>query len=154
MLALAGVLDLKMGGAGFRLYDYLVDNVSTYLPLDKHGPETYRRSVYHQNVRAMQADLISDFDGPQCAFSTPRRSNTTTPLQALALWNHSFTLDMATQFPNGSPKRPAAATRRSNGPFRSPFHAIRKPKKKLLQQRSLRNMDFPPSAGRYSTPTN
>ena len=46
----------------------------------------------------MQADLISDFDGPQCAFSTPRRGNTTTPLQALALWNHSFTLDMATQF--------------------------------------------------------
>ena len=98
MLLLAGALNFKMGGAGFRLYDYLVDNVSTYLPLDKHGPETYRRSVYHQNVRAMHADLISDFDGPQCAFSTPRRSNTTTPLQALALWNHSFTLDMARQF--------------------------------------------------------
>ena len=97
ILSVAGVLNLKMGGTGFRLYDYLVDNVATYMPLDKHGPDTYRRSVYHQNVRAMQVDLISEFDAPQCAYPAPRRSNTTTPLQALALWNHSFTLDMAEQ---------------------------------------------------------
>jgi hypothetical protein len=45
----------------------------------------------------MQVDLISEFDAPQCAYPAPRRSNTTTPLQALALWNHSFTLDMAEQ---------------------------------------------------------
>jgi hypothetical protein len=87
-----------MGGPGFRLYDYLVDNVSTYVPLDKHNATTYRRAVYHQNVRAMEVDLMSDFDAPQCAFSTPRRDNTTTPLQALSLWNHRFTLDMAEQF--------------------------------------------------------
>ena len=98
LLRLADVLQLKMGGPGFRLYDYLVDNVSTYVPLDKHNATTYRRAVYHQNVRAMEVDLMSDFDAPQCAFSTPRRDNTTTPLQALSLWNHRFTLDMAEQF--------------------------------------------------------
>ena len=98
LLSLADVLQLKMGGPGFRLYDYLSDNVSTYIPLDRHDTATYRRAVYHQNVRAMEVDLMSDFDAPECAFSTPRRDNTTTPLQALSLWNHSFTLDMANYF--------------------------------------------------------
>ena len=98
LLTLGDVLQLKVGGPGFRLYDYLSDNVSTYNPLDHHDKSTYRRAVYHQNARAMEVDLMSDFDAPECAFSTPRRDNTTTPLQALSLWNHSFTLDMAHYF--------------------------------------------------------
>ena len=95
MLTVAGVLDLRVGGPGFQLYRYLQDNVATYLPLDHHGPETYRRAVYHHNARAMVADLLTEFDLPDCAFTTPRRSSTTSPLQALTLLNHRFTLDMA-----------------------------------------------------------
>ncbi|MCH2201430.1 MAG: DUF1553 domain-containing protein [Fuerstiella sp.] len=83
------------GGPGFRLYRYLRDNVSTYVPLDTHGPNTYRRAIYHQNARASVVDLMTDFDQPDCAFSAPRRAETTTPLQALTVLNHSFTLDMA-----------------------------------------------------------
>ncbi|MFP6584544.1 MAG: DUF1553 domain-containing protein, partial [Candidatus Hydrogenedentota bacterium] len=55
----------------------------------------YRRSIYHQNVRASRVDLISDFDSPDCALSEPRRVTTTSPLQALTLMNHQFTLDVA-----------------------------------------------------------
>ncbi|MCH2117186.1 MAG: DUF1553 domain-containing protein [Pirellulales bacterium] len=84
------------GGPGFRMYHYMRDNVSTYVPLDKHGPETYRRAVYHQNARAAVVDLMTDFDQPDCAFAVPKRVATTSPLQALTLLNHSFTLDMAT----------------------------------------------------------
>ncbi len=99
LLAVAGKLTLTpMGGPGYRLYRYLSNNVSTYLPLDQHGPETYRRAVYHQNARASVVDVLSDFDLPDIAFSAPKRANTTTPLQALTLWNHSFTLDMANAF--------------------------------------------------------
>lgn len=83
------------GGPGFRLYHFMQDNVCTYVPLDEHGPSTYRRAVYHQNARASVVDLMTDFDQPDCAFSTPRRSETTTPLQALTMLNHKFTLDMA-----------------------------------------------------------
>jgi hypothetical protein len=82
-------------GPGFRLYHYMQDNVATYRPLDVHGPETYRRAVYHQNARASIVDLMTEFDQPDCAFSSPRRVNTTTPLQALTMLNHQFTLDMA-----------------------------------------------------------
>lgn len=94
-LAVTGNLDTRMGGLGFRLFEYVQDNVATYHPLDRHGSETYRRSVYHHNARAMQIDLMSEFDTPDCSFSTPRRSSTTTPLQSLTLMNHSFTTDMA-----------------------------------------------------------
>jgi len=95
MLQISGKLNSNMGGAGFRLYKYLQDNVATYVPLNTHGVETYRRSVYHQNARATRIDLMTEFDSPDCAFSTPRRATTTTPLQALTMLNHSFTLDMS-----------------------------------------------------------
>lgn len=98
ILHVAGKLDLEAGGPGFRLYKFMQDNVSTYDPLNHHGPETYRRAVFHQNVRASVVDLMTEFDLPDCAFSTPRRAGTTTPLQALTLLNHSFTLDMAESF--------------------------------------------------------
>jgi hypothetical protein len=95
MLSVAGRLDLTMGGPGFRLYDYLQDNVATYIPLDRPGPATYRRAVYHHNARAAPMDLLADFDQPDCAFGAPKRDETTTPLQALTMLNHQFTLDLA-----------------------------------------------------------
>jgi len=95
MLYVSGQLKEEMYGKGFRLYKYLRDNVATYVPLDEHGPETYRRSVYHQNARACVTDLFSEFDQPDCAFSAAKRSETTSPLQALTALNHSFTRDMA-----------------------------------------------------------
>jgi hypothetical protein len=96
MLTVAGKLQVEpMGGPGFRLYKVTQNNVSTYFPLDVHGPETFRRAVYHQNARASVVDVLNDFDLPDIAFAAPKRANTTTPLQALTLLNHSFTLDMA-----------------------------------------------------------
>ncbi|MBC8875668.1 MAG: DUF1553 domain-containing protein, partial [Planctomycetes bacterium] len=91
----ANQLDTKRGGPGFRLYHFMQDNVCTYVPLDKHGRETYRRAVYHQNARASVVDLMTEFDQPDCTFSAPKRAETTTPLQALTMLNHNFTLDMA-----------------------------------------------------------
>jgi hypothetical protein len=96
LLTVAGKLQLEpMGGPGFRLYKVMANNVSTYSPLDVHGPETYRRAVYHQNARASVVDVLSDFDLPDNSFTAPRRANTTTPLQSLTLLNHSFSQDMA-----------------------------------------------------------
>jgi hypothetical protein len=98
ILEIAGVLDTRHGGPGFRLYRYTRDNVATYTPLDDFGPETYRRAVYHQNVRASHIDVLSDFDAPDCAYSTARRTPTTSPGQSLVLMNHSFTMQMAAAF--------------------------------------------------------
>jgi arylamine N-acetyltransferase len=95
ILTVAGRLNKTSGGPGFRLYQFMQDNVCTYVPLDEHGPETYRRAVYHQNARASVVDLMTEFDQPDCTFSAPTRAETTTPLQALTMFNHSFTLDMS-----------------------------------------------------------
>jgi mono/diheme cytochrome c family protein len=95
LLSVSGKLDLQMGGPGFRLYRYLEDNVATYVPLDQHGPETYRRAVYHQNARSSLVDGLTDFDLPDNASAAPNRIRTTSPLQALTLLNHPFTLAMA-----------------------------------------------------------
>jgi hypothetical protein len=54
--------------------------------------------VYHQNARASVVDVLSDFDLPDVAAAAPRRASTTTPLQALTLLNHRFTLDLAAAF--------------------------------------------------------
>lgn len=95
MLSVAGVLNPKMGGPSFRLYKYTVDNVATYFPLDQFGPETYRRSVYAESARSIRTELLSVFDCPDSSLPEPRRVSTTSPLQALSLLNHSFTMDMA-----------------------------------------------------------
>ncbi|MFV0446227.1 MAG: DUF1553 domain-containing protein [Planctomycetaceae bacterium] len=95
LLSVAGQLQPDSGGPGFKLYHYMQDNVATYIPLDDPGPETFRRGVYHHNARAARTDLMTDFDQPDCAFSAPRRAETTTPLQALTLLNHAFTLRIA-----------------------------------------------------------
>ena len=95
ILSISGKLDLTMGGPGFRLYEYQQDNVATYVPLNDCGPETYRRAVYHHNARASRIDVLTDFDCPDPAFAEPRRAATTTPLQALTLMNHRFSVTMA-----------------------------------------------------------
>jgi hypothetical protein len=98
VLALSGKLDRRMGGPGFRLYRYTVDNVATYYPIEEFGPETYRRSVYHQHARSVKPELLGQFDCPDTSLPAPKRESTTTPLQALSLLNNSSLLDQARFF--------------------------------------------------------
>jgi len=146
MLQISGKLNPQMGGAGFRLYQYLQDNVATYVPLDKHPAATYRRAVYHQNARAAPTDLMSEFDQPDCAFSTPRRARTTTPLQALTALNHSFTLDMAAamaaRIQREAGDEPASQVRRAYALCynRKPSAAALEDCIKLIQSHSLTSL--------------
>jgi hypothetical protein len=49
-------------------------------------------------ARGGRNPLLDTFDCPDPSTTTPKRSNTTTPLQALSLMNNSFTLRMADLF--------------------------------------------------------
>ncbi len=95
ILASSGNLDRAMGGPGFQLYRYTVDNVATYYELDTFAPETYRRAVYHQHARSVKPGLLAEFDCPETSLPAPTRTSTTSPLQALTLLNSSFVLDQA-----------------------------------------------------------
>lgn len=95
ILATSGKLDRRMGGPSFQLFKYNVVNIAIYAPLEQHGPETWRRSVYQQAARSIHDDLLGAFDCPESAQRAPRRESTTTALQALTLLNGPFLVQQA-----------------------------------------------------------
>ncbi len=98
ILQTSGNLDRHMGGPGFRLYRYTVDNVATYYPLGEFSPDTYRRGIYHQHARSVKPELLGEFDCPETSLPAPKRITTTSPLQALTLFNSAFVVDQASSF--------------------------------------------------------
>jgi hypothetical protein len=99
VLAVSGQLDAKIGGPGFR--DFKVSSVGnneTYTVFDAVGPEFNRRSLYRTCVRSGTSPLLDTLDCPDPSVATPRRSVTSTPLQALTLLNNKFTEHHAARF--------------------------------------------------------
>jgi hypothetical protein len=98
ILAVSGKLDRRMGGPGFHLFRYTVDNVATYFPIEDFKPETYRRAVYQTAARSVRSELLGQYDCPDSSLPEPKRIVTTSPLQALALLNNNFLIDQAKFF--------------------------------------------------------
>ncbi|MBX9584779.1 MAG: DUF1553 domain-containing protein, partial [Gemmataceae bacterium] len=93
MLAVSGLLDRTVGGKGFSDYKENNFNGTAYFePFDPSGPGFDRRSIYRFVPRGGNAGLLDALDCPDPAAAAPRRAVTTTPLQALALWNGGFAL--------------------------------------------------------------
>ena len=95
MLVVSGELNLQEGGPGFRPFSVVINNSHFYTYEDRIGPEYNRRSVYRTVVNSGGIPLLEAFDCPDPSVKTPRRSTTTTPLQALVLLNNSFVLRQA-----------------------------------------------------------
>lgn len=95
MLAVSGALDLKMGGPGFYLMEVVEENVMHYFPKEKYTPADYRRMVYLFRIRAAQDGVFGSFDCPDGGSIMSRRSRSNTPLQALNLFNSSFSVQQA-----------------------------------------------------------
>lgn len=96
MLAVADQLNRQQGGPGYHDFrPFLRGGTQFYEPLDPVGPAYQRRSIYRTWARGGHNRLLDTFDCPDPSTITPRRSVTTTPLQALALLNNSFVLRMA-----------------------------------------------------------
>jgi mono/diheme cytochrome c family protein len=99
VLSVSGELDRKLGGPGFR--DFKISsagNNETYTVFDAIGPEFNRRSLYRTSVRAGTSPLLDTLDCPDPSVPTPRRSVTSTPLQALSLLNDAFIEHYAARF--------------------------------------------------------
>jgi hypothetical protein len=99
VLAVSGDLDPRLGGPGYR--DFTISsagNNETYTVFDAVGPEFNRRSLYRTCVRAGTSPLLDTLDCPDPSVPTPRRSVTSTPLQALSLLNDSFIEHYAGRF--------------------------------------------------------
>jgi hypothetical protein len=91
VLFLSGDLDPRIGGPGYRDWTSKShgDN-EQYTAFDAVGPEFNRRTLYRMTVRAGTSPFLDALDCPEPSVSTPRRTETTTPQQALSLLNNRF----------------------------------------------------------------
>ena len=90
ILFASGQLNPIGGGPSFRPFTTTEFNATFYTPVDRAEPEFNRRTVYRINVNSGKDPLLDSFDCPDPSVKTPRRSVTTTPLQALELMNNAF----------------------------------------------------------------
>ena len=96
LLAVAGALDPARFGPGFRDVAIVeVPPTSYYVPADPLAAGLQRRTIYRFSPRGQRSPLLDTFDCPDPSTQTPRRGVTTTPTQALALWNDPLVLGMA-----------------------------------------------------------
>ena len=99
VLAVAGELNRQLSGPGYQDFrPFLRGGTQFFEPLDPEGPAYQRRSIYRTWARGGHNQLLDTFDCPDPSMSTPRRSVTTTPLQALSLLNNTFILRMSDAF--------------------------------------------------------
>lgn len=98
LLQISGVLDLTMGGPGFDLFEPNENYVKVYQSKEQFGPETFRRMVYQSKPRVQLDDTFGAFDLPDAGQIAPRRTSSTTPLQALNFLNSGFAMQQADLF--------------------------------------------------------
>jgi len=92
MLAVAGELNRQRGGRGFDLFDQR-GGLSGFKPVESFPANGLRRMIYAHKVRREPEAVFGAFDCPDAGQSTSRRRESTTPIQALNLWNSRFTLE-------------------------------------------------------------
>jgi hypothetical protein len=105
MLVTSGQLDLKMGGPGFDLFEPNDNYVKVYQTKTDYGPAEFRRMVYQSKPRTMLDDFFGAFDCPDAGQPAPKRTSSTTPLQALNLLNSHFAMQQAEAFANRTIKK-------------------------------------------------
>ena len=98
MLKVSGTLRSEMGGPGFSAFEIEFENVRHYFPKENYTSDDFRRMVYMTKVRQEKDAVFGVFDCPDGSQVQPNRSRSTTPRQALNLFNSSFTLQQAQHF--------------------------------------------------------
>jgi hypothetical protein len=97
ILAVSGRLNLKTGGPGFNLFTSR-GGLSGFPPITKFKGEGLRRMIYAHKIRMEPDSVFGAFDCPDAGQSVSRRRQSTTPIQALNLFNSQFTIDASNAF--------------------------------------------------------
>ncbi len=101
ILAVAGKLDLTMGGPSFQ--DFIVERPehSPHYQYHLHDPEdakSHRRAVYRFVVRSKQQPFMAALDCADPSLAVDKRNQTLTAQQALVLLNNRLVVAMAKHF--------------------------------------------------------
>ncbi len=94
MLAVSGRLNLETGGRGFDCFRER-GGLTGFVPIETYDAAGRRRMIYAHKVRMVRDDVFGAFDCPDGGQSTARRRQSTTPIQALNLFNSPFTIEEA-----------------------------------------------------------
>jgi len=97
MLAMTGELRSEMHGRGFNLFDQR-GGLSGFQPVETFSSDGMKRTIYAHKVRRERDAIFGAFDCPDAGQSTAKRRESTTPVQALNLFNSTFTLERAKVF--------------------------------------------------------
>jgi mono/diheme cytochrome c family protein len=97
MLAVSGRLNRRMGGPGFNLFVNR-GGLTGFPPVESFRGDGLRRMIYAHRVRRERDAVFGALDCPDNGQSTARRRESTTPLQALNLFNSRFTIEEAAAF--------------------------------------------------------
>jgi mono/diheme cytochrome c family protein len=98
ILSVSGLLDEKMEGPGYNIWEKNSNYVAIYKPRAELGPDAFRRMVYQFKPRSQQDPTFGSFDCPDAALVAPKRNTSTTALQALDLLNSNFVIGQAEAF--------------------------------------------------------
>jgi hypothetical protein len=94
ILAVSGTLNLKRHGRGFDLFDKR-GGLSGFNPVESPTGEGLRRMIYAHKVRREPEAVFGAFDCPDAGQAVGQRRESTTPIQALNLFNSRFILDQS-----------------------------------------------------------
>jgi hypothetical protein len=100
VLAIAGKLSVAQGGPPFRAFGF-TDDHSPHYRYAEHDPDdrlAHRRSIYRLIVRSVPDPFMTTLDCADASATAPKRNETITPLQSLALLNNKFMVRMAEHF--------------------------------------------------------
>ena len=97
ILAINGRLNLTMGGRGYDLFNQR-GGLSGFTPVASYSGEGLRRMIYAHKVRRERDAVFGAFDCPDGGQSAARRIESTTPIQALNLFNSTFAIEQAQAF--------------------------------------------------------
>lgn len=100
ILLVNGNLDETMYGPGFMLFHPNSNYARNWIAKDKFGPAEYRRMVYALKLRMEQDAVFGAFDCPDGGQTMPKRPISTTPIQALNLFNSPFVMQQANDLAN------------------------------------------------------
>jgi mono/diheme cytochrome c family protein len=95
MLVVTGKIDFTAGGQGFDLFEPNDNYVRVYRTKETFEAGDFRRMVYAKKTRMALDDFSGAFDCPDGGQPAPKRTSSTTPLQALNLLNGPFAMQQA-----------------------------------------------------------
>ena len=98
VLSASGRFNPVMGGPSYSLWEKNTNYVAVYKTKTQLGPDEFRRMIYQLKPRVQQDPTFGAFDCPDPALVAPRRTVSTTALQALNLLNSEFLVEQSKAF--------------------------------------------------------